>query len=359
MKQTITVYPYHPQHYPVVAAWDGLCEEYMLQAVVSDSGSGLCGKDAAYAIARENSGILVSSDVNTAIDQSDALMILSGDLSEPPHEGAVDAMRYAVSKGKKVFCAAKASDIQKSTLSCVSFLKEETGVAAVSSVELRQVYPITIPVIFVGSLFDQTDEDYVSLQLISRLKSKGVRVSGFGTDLCCHFLGLHTYPEYLLNGGITDTERIMQFNAFLHEIERKERPDVLVMQLPTALLRFNDFIINSFGIVPYLIAQSVVCDYFICCSANDRYNQEFWKNISKDFTYRYGHPIDVVHLSGSTINYMESLERRMLAYFRVGKLKLQMDTQQALNTDDMLVCDLTDNMQINAVLDDICGKFGL
>lgn len=169
-------------------------------------------------------------------------------------------------------------------------------------------------------------------------------------------MGLHTYPEYLIHGGTTDNDRIIRFNLFLSQLEHREKPDVLLIQLPGGLLRFNDAILNGFGIVPYFIAQAASCDYFICCSINDCFNQAFWKSISDDFKYRYGHEIDCVHLSNVSVSMMESMETKHLEYYRTPPEKICLDEQRAQNSRDIPVDDLLDEPAFARLMDDISGK---
>lgn len=352
----ITLYPYLPQHFPIVATWNQLNNNYQLLHLVANVGSGLSAHDAAYAIEQGEIGITVHNNILSAIEESDALMVLSGRFGESTHVGVENAILYALSLRKEVICAAETSQSRESTLSGVKFLHNYNEKAEDPAIPMTQFHNIQIPVIFVGSLYGGTDEDYVTLKITEKLTQAKVKVSGFATDVCCQMLGLHTYPYNLFDHTVSEDKRILYFNQYINNVVHTEHPDILIFQLPTGMMRFNDYIINSFGIIPYIIAQSVACSYMICCSANDVFNQKFWENISQDFYYRYGHNIDAVHLSNATISYMESIERKQLIYFRTKRDNLHIREQQAIRDKDIPVYNFFENDKLNLVCFDIIDK---
>ena len=93
-------------------------------------------------------------------------------------------------------------------------------------------------------------------------RERGYRASGVLDRCYAGLFSLHPMPSFLKEGA-EETDKIYRFNAYLKQLEQSERPDVLFVQLPGGMLKYNDQIPNDFGVYGYLISQAVQPDCFV------------------------------------------------------------------------------------------------
>ena len=314
MRNTL-LFPYYGEYIPMFA----LGNDYVISEVVTLAGSGFEGKDVGSAIMLPEQGMTVGTDFDTALGKCDVLLITESGDEEVICEHIKDAVRKAVYAQKEIVSARVLPQelIEEITVSNLPFtyLPEHSNV--ILEPDTNSLQELGVPVIAVGGLFGFADEFEVLTSLVKAFRDKGLRVSGVGCSNYCPLFDLHTLPDFMLPKHLDDDDRVLMFNYYLAQIEKEERPDLIFVQLPKGMIKYSDEIPNSFGVLPFIISQSVNVDIFICCSIFDGFPIKFWTSISKFIENRFGFKIDCVHMSTTSIFQPETNEDKKISTFKV------------------------------------------
>lgn len=156
---------------------------------------------------------------------------------------------------------------------------------------------IDIPVIAIMGMLPMTQKFDLQLYLRKNFLEKGYKVSQIGTRPISELFGFHAMPEYLFTNKYTDIDKIIAFNNYVKDIERKETPDVIIIGIPDVIIPFSKKHHFSFGIYAYEILSAVQPDFtFVNLSAGE-YNQKFFDEISKMCFYKFNIEVDAFYIS--------------------------------------------------------------
>lgn len=110
-----------------------------------------------------------------------------------------------------------------------------------------------MPTVLVGGLVAEADTFEVLLRLIARLRADGLCVTGITRHPLGELFGLHTLNHILDRKDIPEAEKILELNRFVRRLETAERPSIILMEAPDAVIKFNNYAPNGFGIHTYML----------------------------------------------------------------------------------------------------------
>jgi len=325
MKRRILVYPYDRSFCATIVYQHELLTDTCVNAVLSPNGWGLVGKDAGYAGDRENTGIQVKSDetFHSELDNADILLIPSGEWSGGIRNRIMSFMLSALGKRKAVWCAAVLSDdeCQKIKEACGNdsefrylLLEASNALPAQEPQKPRKLYRPSAPVVFIAEMVGDSDGYEVLLSLHQRFTSNGYRSSAFCNRADSMVWGAHMLPDYMNDPQAKPTAIITDFNNYIKQVEKNERPDVILIHLPECLMKYDDIFTNGYGVLPYILSQAVQPDYMVACIPYGEVPEAQLKKISETCKHRFGCEIGIFHMSGIHIDYNESLSKRKMVY---------------------------------------------
>lgn len=97
----------------------------------------------------------------------------------------------------------------------------------------------------------------------------------------------------------------MQLNQFARDIIRSERPEVVLVEAPDAVVKYNSIIPNGFGIRTYMTVQALNPDLFVCSIPCDLAFSTFLDSASEGINRKYGFPISAAHASNAIVDSAE------------------------------------------------------
>lgn len=113
---------------------------------------------------------------------------------------------------------------------------------------------------------------------------------------------------------MTEAQKIQELNSFFKTLEINERPSVVVIEAPDALMRYNDFASNGFGIRTYMVCQAACPDFLVCCVPCDMADARFLDALSSDFERRLGSPIHAAHVSNVVVDAIDLMQTHRISY---------------------------------------------
>lgn len=321
MRAPVALYPFSAQLLPVVKLFGQLQDKYTLRRLVSHPGFGLTGQDAGYARNHPHIGITVEDILDPADPAWDVLL-----LAQTPGSGAVDNSRletvaeHALQSSKSVLYL---TDGSTEVPEGISSLAKTYPSMAIHNGRIKSTgfslsddayKDVSVPIVLVGGLVEEADTLEVLLRLTALLRADGFQATAIANNPVGQLFGLHTLGHITSRKDMTEVKKILELNRFVRKLEALERPHVVLIEAPDAVLRYNDFAPNGFGIYTYMLCQAVRPDYFICCVPFEMAVGPFLDAISSDFEHRLGTPVHAAHVSNLIVDAMDIVQTRSISY---------------------------------------------
>jgi peptide maturation system protein (TIGR04066 family) len=174
---------------------------------------------------------------------------------------------------------------------------------------------IDVPVISVFGLGENCEKWDVQLELCDFFNKKGYKVSLISNNPLLQLFGGSVFPPIIDSTEYTFEQQVKSINSFIKNVELRERPDLIIIDVPGAILKYNRYIPNGYGYAPFLISNAVVPDLSIISLYCGCYDKEHIEEIKKSCLYRMGTSVNYFHLSSNVCQY--NLEANRLEYFSI------------------------------------------
>lgn len=317
-KEKVLVYPYGKEFAPIIRH-RGLLSQYEFVALISPTGWGLVGKDAGCADGGSEIGIPVSDDYDAELDNCDTVIIADCLPGNKFKRRIHEKINEAIEREKNIVCMLDLDedDISRMKAFCLErdvyfkYLRQAedlTNIAILNYDGHTEEYmdDITIPVVFIAGLLEDTNKFEIQLSVRESLLEEGYKVSQIGTRGYCDIFGFHSFPDFMYSTGIPEANKVILFNKFIKHIERNEDPDIIIVGLPGAIMPLNRQFTNKFGILAYLASQAVRPDFSIISVFYDEVETKFFEMIRISIRYKFGFETDCFNISNTFIDFEDS-----------------------------------------------------
>lgn len=315
------VFPYGQDCEPVIRHADLLEAQYEITALVSPAGWGKAGKEVA--VGAGNSVLLVHESFQEVTEEFDSLFIPPFQVSvEAVENRLVDKMLALIPHISQILCTARLTEANckklKEACRCSSqpcdFFDfcEEKGLEAYGLAEPTEKNPslkfLDVPVVIVAGVWEKTDKFEISLSLRERFLRDGYRISQVGSRDGCEMMGFHSFPKFMLQKDLDGTVKIPCFNQWIHQMNKQEQPDVVLITIPGALQDFNEQFTRGFGLLPHEVFQAVAPDALVMCNIYMSEEENVLDELSMSCKYKFDIAVDAFHISNLIVDVHKSEE---------------------------------------------------
>jgi peptide maturation system protein (TIGR04066 family) len=326
MRSTAALFPFDSHLLPAVKLFEELQDKYTLRALISPSGYGLTGRDAGYSRNHPPVGLTVNDALDPTDPTWDTLILSQPHRTEAMANAELESVaERAVQLGKSVlYFDYGSTNVFEELLSLsehhpgkFEFYGKTPHTPAIPAFNVEKYKYIDTPVVLIGGLVAEADTFEVLLRLTARLRADGWCVTGITRHPLGKHFGLHTVNHIFDSKSMTGEAKILELNRFVRSLEAAERPNVILMEAPDAVLKYNNYAPNGFGIQTYMLCQAVRPDYFVCCVPCELAQGLFLETISRDFEYRLGSSIHAAHVSNLVVDSMDVAQTNSISYTHV------------------------------------------
>lgn len=321
MSIPVAVYPYCAEVLPLVKTFAKLQDNYEINSLISPNGFGLTGRDAGYVCNNPEVGLIVSDEFNYKDAEWTTLILLEPIMVKEQVDYSYETItEQAVLHGKHViFLSAslkvddkirKLSELYSNQVEIRSYIQSNGN----CSEEEPRFHDIEVPVILVGGVLEEADSFEVLLQLSVKLKTDNMNPLVFTKHPMGALLGFHSMNHIWNNTGISEAQKIKEINSYINYMVEEERPGIILLEAPDAVMRYNDYAVNGFGIRTYMLCQAVTPDRFVCCTPFGLSFENFLNQISLKFEKTLGTPITSVHVSNVFIDYQDLIQKHNISF---------------------------------------------
>ena len=161
----------------------------------------------------------------------------------------------------------------------------------VESSDEHRLYEIPIPIITILTQGARTDQFATELALRKHFIEEGYNVSQIGSYEASQFFGFHELPNFLYEQRDA-YEKTLRFNRYVAGLVSREKPHVIIIGVPTGIMKYNNKLLEGLGFLPYIVCNAVRADILTLCMYHLDYEKIFYDETSQYGNYHFGTPID-------------------------------------------------------------------
>lgn len=172
----------------------------------------------------------------------------------------------------------------------------------------NELFSIDVPVIFVCGIDEDCNKFDLELSIREKFLKNGYNISQVGSCNSSLLFGLHTFPSFIFNNEMSETDKIIAFNHYIKSIEMKENPDVILVGIPGDIVKLTQESINDFGITAFEVSNAIQPDYVFMCMPYGGYTLDFFEYISNMASMRFEWDINCFVMSNTVFSAVKSVD---------------------------------------------------
>lgn len=263
--------------------------------------------------------IIFSSDYDSTLDLVDTVIIADFTYNDYLYKDVLKKMEIALQKDKKVVCYHSLKQEDKTRLESlyhesfelISSLENETNISSFRYTSQDSV------VIGIGNMMNGLDETHIIIGLTEAYEELGYNVASISTNHNTRLLGYIDFPSEIFNDSISEENKVLALNTFIHEIEEQKCPDIIVIQFPSGMMKYTEVCHGGFCVKSFMLSQALSVDFFILnlpCLDSNALTYEKCCELSRVFQYRYDFSIDHFCFDNKIIDDSASIEEEDIIY---------------------------------------------
>lgn len=342
------IYPIKKEYVEIIKYRDML-NDYETIIPVALAGQGIEDRDVGELIKENPLGIEVTANINESIKS--ATDIIFTEFSEAVYE----KMIYSIEQAKNIICLCEMeSEVEEPLIQKC----KEKGTTYKNYCISHEIYPelkenrlhkINAPILLVCGIAEYTNKFELQLKARKEFLNRGYCVSQIGSKEYSSFFGMHNFPEFMFD-NIPDIEKVYRFNSYIKQIENTEEPEIIIIGVPGGAMQYDADHPNGFGIINYLVSNSIIVDVTLLSLSYNDYDESFWDFTKNYLKFRYEYPVQSFHLSNifHDIYGGETFDKERLVYINQNKVEEKI---QSLDKKD--VFNLNNEEAFTSAIDEI------
>jgi len=314
--EKMMIYPYSKAYEPYVKSQE-LLGEYIVTALVSPRGWGYEGD-----VISDNQGkeYVISAEFSQKLDDCTCVWFVSDGRLELPKELLREKVLEAVKFGKQILYT-RYGDIyyeeMKKLIPTELYIEISVKQQDLLTLLPDRIYDIETPVIVVAGMSQDADKLAVQFILKRKFQEKGYATVVISSRRDGDWDGVYGMPGFVFDHSVSEAEKIIRLNHYVKQIEIREKPNLIIVGVPGAVLPFDGIDHNEFGILTYEISFAVPCDAAVFCMT---YNPQFdgdYRQLAKDMENRFGFYVTGIHMASVATDAQDFYSERKLSYVSI------------------------------------------
>lgn len=303
LKKKAMIYPVDREAIPLLR-YNHLLESFDIIYAVSPKGWGFNGKDYGTIDGGKPINKEITTDFDSGLDICQCVIFTESDRRLNFENIILPKIKLAIEHNKDIVCTL---DIPQNFKEEIELLCKVKGVKFeyyqrkvkdnFKKIDKEYVYDINVPIMGILGTTERTGKFNIQLALREKFINEGYKVAQIGTNHYSELLGFHSFPSFMMNNNISESNKIMLFNHYVKKIELEEEPDIILIGIPGGVMTYNNNYTNRFGILAFEICNAVQFDSTVISTLYNDYNEEYFVNMYKALKYKLGIEIDAFNLT--------------------------------------------------------------
>jgi len=295
--ESVVLYPYNDSYLPVIK-YRSLIKDYEIKSIVTDSK----WKEDKIQYYKNHYDIIVTENFELGIKGSDILWLIDDDQSLSNRANLLSKLARAIFLGKKILFG-RYKDLLLRDFICDYFGQE--CLYSLEKIQLQYISPelqlqlldMDVPIVFITGVTGNTEKYNILLGVYSEISKQGYNISAISARRDSEMMGIHSMPDFMWDKNIKISDKILEFNHFIKQIELKNTPELIIIEIPGGCIPYTHKVHNYFGEFIYIISNAIVSDYAILSSLNEKYDPNYFSNMEEIIESRYN-----IHLNSHYIS---------------------------------------------------------
>lgn len=322
--KNVALFPFCKEYYPLVKHFNNLQKNYHLADVIEPLGIGLNNEDISQICNHPPINIKAFDEIDFSNNAWDILLLLNShnhlDLDERVF---IELAEKAISFGKKVeYIVNEVTELSKD----FSMLDQHYPNQIQIFVDSNYVYErddllgsiseirLDIPIILIGGLVQESDILEILFSLKEQFNKAGKRCSVFTRTISDYIFGFHNYSGILSQQNKDEASKIDELKYYFQFYSYYDCPDIILVEAPDALMKYNEMTSNGYGILSYMLCQAVSFDAIICSVPLELAIPSFIRAVNFELERRLKTSLAAVHVSNIIIDSADMLQSRKVTY---------------------------------------------
>lgn len=320
--EEVLVYPYNKAYQPYV--WTGeIHGNKIIKSLVSPNGWGMEGKE----VQSLTGKYVVSSNFSYELKGCSMVWFVEDDALPLPEEVLISKVQEAIENGKDIlYTRYKDKQLYDKVM---NLLQSSHKQPMLREEKKRQVnlndfcYSIKVPIVAILGLEEGVQKFDVQVALWRKLKELGYEVEAISTRLDSEVIGMNSIPQFMFETGMNESEKIIQYNHYVKQIELTKKPDLIIIGVPGSVIPFDQVNHNNFGIMSYLISMAVPVDYAVLCAPFYTGSDFDFTDLKRDIYHKFGFDVDFCHIAPITLDLRSIFEDNKRRFFTLKEEYIQ------------------------------------
>lgn len=309
----ILIYPYSRDSYALVSFLRSKGHGKENVFLVASGSKGITGRDAGECFNLPPLDITIKNDFRSYMEKADVVFVVESRYNEALITKLKLYIRESLQKEKMVICCSVFEEDFLASLAEETCLGQFVYIPAKRRVvigdmhdQAENFYRTKAPVVLVGEMIGGLENYDIVEKLTRCFRERGYRVSAVGDKNYSELIEINRLPDMVTALGFSEDAKINLLNMFIRKIEKKEKPDIIILQLPGAIMKYSNKLTESFGIVPFLLSQAVEADYMLLCVPYGMMSIEFYERLKSICLYRFNVELCGICMSNSMLDLQDS-----------------------------------------------------
>ena len=313
MNYKTIVYPFDRNFLPILRS-----KQYPLDieivGLVAPEGWGFAGFDAGAIDFGAALDIEVTSNFQQQLASCDTVLFVEIDHSTETLPDIKDSINLAIDAQKNIFCTYPLSqtDTEEISEKCKANRLEfrnyrneqDSGAKGELSYRSKKIFELDVPVLMCFGLMEQVDKFQTQLSFLNFFREKGYKTELVSSRNLGRFIGANSMPSFMFDNGMSDEEKVYNFNGYIVDLCIRTKPDMLIIGAPGGLIPTNRSLSNRFGICPFLITRAVIPDISVVCLPYEDFKDEYFKEFDLMMKYRFSSENNFYSVSNLVLDYL-------------------------------------------------------
>lgn len=352
-KEKLLIFPFSDEVLPLLRSrkFNSAYSNIILCAL---KGSGLSGKDASLIDGGEPINILIREDLNNCIIESDSMLYVKSNF----HDSNVDNI---IKEVKDINIVKRKGNIDQDLINELNntiSINSNYKITYNDLLEAEGLIEINTPLIYIIGTGKNTHKFALQLSVVEGLEKQNYKVSWISSNELCELVGGHLFPHTIFDYNTSDVNKVLLFNRFLKNLEKKESSDVIVIGIPGGIMPCTNKIVGDFGLLAYKVFQAACPDYVLLSIFYEEYEEEFYKKITNQVKYRLGANLDMINICNRKIDWSEVkiINKNFIPYFTIDNYLVNNYMERMKNRTNIDLINIMRKNESSYMVDKIIDK---